>query len=93
MWPSPPIVLPFKSPAIALLLSAILGPIGLLYASFWGGIFMIIIGIIVISSKLFFPTFLVWIVACVWATGAVQSYNQKLMRLLHEQQTHTKTNC
>lgn len=31
--------LPYKSVAAALLFSVILGPVGLLYASFWGGLF------------------------------------------------------
>ena len=75
-----PALLPFKSVAIALLFSAILGPVGLLYASFWGGFFMILIGLIVISSKLFFPILLLWISCSIWSVGAVESYNKKLLK-------------
>lgn len=70
--------LPFKSVAIALLFTVVLGPVGLLYASFWGGLLMIVIGIIVCSSRLFFPILLVWIICCIWAVRAVESYNHKI---------------
>lgn len=70
--------LPYKSLAGALLFSVILGPVGLLYASFWGGLTMIAIGIVVISSKFIFPIILLWIICCIWSVGAVESYNRKV---------------
>lgn len=73
------VALPYKSAAVALILSVVLGPVGLLYASFWGGIVMIAIGIIVISSRLIFPILLIWIMSCVWSVQAVDSYNRKLV--------------
>lgn len=76
-------VLPYKSIAIGLLFSALLGPVGLLYASFWGGLFMIALGIVVVSVKLLFPIVLVWIASCVWSVGAIESYNRKLLKELH----------
>lgn len=72
---------PYKSVAIALLFSVILGPVGLLYASFWGGFFMILLGIVVCSSQLFFPILLLWIISCVWAVKAVEGYNKKIFQL------------
>lgn len=71
--------LPFKSVAAALIFSVILGPVGLLYASYWGGFVMILIGIVVVGTKLFFPILLTWLVSCIWAVGSVESYNQKLI--------------
>jgi hypothetical protein len=73
-YPSPP----YKSVAAALLFSILFGPIGLLYASFWGGFTMIFIGMVVISSKLFFPILLLWVCCCIWAVGAVEKHNKKL---------------
>jgi hypothetical protein len=73
--------LPFKNTAIGLLFCVFLGPIGLLYASFRGGVAMIIIGIVVISSKLPFPIILLWIVCCIWSVKAIESYNRKLLLL------------
>lgn len=70
--------LPYKSVAAALLFTVILGPVGLLYASFWGGVTMIAIAIVILSAKFFFPAFLMWVVCCVWGVGAVESYNKKL---------------
>jgi len=73
--------LPFKSVGVALLFSAILGPVGLLYASFWGGFSMILVGIVVISSKFFFPILLLWLICCIWAVGAVEAYNRNLLQV------------
>ena len=76
----PAIIPPFKSVAIALLFCAVLGPIGLLYSSLRGGIFMTLIGIVVVSSKFFFPILLVWIICwplmniCGIAKFYIQSY-------------------
>lgn len=70
--------LPFKSVAIALLFSSLLGPIGLLYASFWGGLLMIFVAIIAFSCKFIFPIILMWLICCIWSVGATESYNKKL---------------
>lgn len=69
---------PYKSVAAALLFSVILGPIGLLYSSFWGGVIMTLIGIVVLSNKFIFPIILVWIGSCIWGVGAVEAYNRQL---------------
>ena len=72
-------VLPFKSVAGALLFSALLGPIGLLYASVLGGVTMIILGFIVLCSKLWVPVAFVWVGSCIWSTAAVNRYNKKIL--------------
>ena len=71
--------IPFKSIAAALMFSVVLGPVGLLYSSFWGGFLMILVGIVVFSSRLFFPILLVWVFSCVWAVGAAEKYNKKIL--------------
>ncbi|VVC76276.1 hypothetical protein AQUSIP_15850 [Aquicella siphonis] len=71
--------LPYKSVAAALLFSVILGPVGLLYASFWGGLFMILISLFVVSNKFFFITLLIWLACCIWSVGTVDAYNRKIM--------------
>lgn len=76
---------PYKSVAVALLFSVLLGPVGLLYASFWGGALMIVLGIIVFSSRLFFPIVLVWLICCVWAVRAIEIYNRSLNKINLEQ--------
>ena len=77
--PQAPMMLPLKSVAGALWFCVLLGPIGLLYASFWGGFFMILVGIVVFSNKFIFPVILLWIICCLWAVRAANSYNQKII--------------
>lgn len=73
---------PYKSVAIALLFCTILGPIGLLYASFWGGITMLLAGFVVLSSKLAASITAWWVMCCVWGVGAVESHNRKIFSTL-----------
>lgn len=77
--PGSSIPMPYKNTATALLFSVILGPVGLLYASWRGGIVMIIAATIVLSNMYLFLTLLVWLICCIWSVGAVESYNKKLM--------------
>lgn len=72
--------LPYKSVAVGLLFTVILGPVGLLYASFWGGLIMILLGIVVFSSKLIIPVLLLWVFCCLWGVQAVESYNRKIFQ-------------
>jgi hypothetical protein len=70
--------LPYKSVAAALLFSVILGPVGLLYASFIGGLVMIPMGIVMVCGQYYFLTLLVWLISCVWSVGAVEKFNRQL---------------
>lgn len=75
-----PLALPFKNVAGALLFAVILGPVGLLYASFWGGVTMIVLGFIVCSTRLFVPILLVWLISCMWSVHAVNRYNERIIK-------------
>lgn len=77
-------ILPYKSVAAALLFSVILGPVGLLYASYWGGLIMIVLAIVIMSNKLLFVTFLLWLICCIWSVGAVETYNRKLSQTMRQ---------
>lgn len=70
--------LPYKSVAAALLFSVILGPVGLLYASFAGGCLMILLALYVISNQFWVLTALLWLICSVWSVGAVERYNKKI---------------
>jgi hypothetical protein len=74
---------PIKSVAGALLFSVFLGPIGLLYASTIGGIVMLVLGIIIIPTKLPVPIALIWIGSCIWSVAAVNRYNKKIIEKLY----------
>lgn len=76
---SQPISPPLKSVAGALLFSVILGPIGLLYSTYWGGFLMTFIALVVFSSLKFYPIVLTWIVCCIWSVGAVETHNRKVI--------------
>jgi len=81
MTETPPIHKPpFKSVAVALLFSTFLGPIGLLYASLMGGIVMLTMGFVVVSSRFPIPILLVWLISCVWSVAATNRYNKKLLK-------------
>lgn len=73
-------LLPFKSIAVALLFSTFLGPIGLLYASLTGGIIMIVLGFIVVSSQYMVPIIMVWLLSCIWSVAATDRYNKKIFK-------------
>jgi hypothetical protein len=74
--------LPYKSVALALLFSLLFGPVGVLYASFWGGLIMIASGMIIISSLLWFPILLLWIIGCLISVRSVERHNQKMLQLI-----------
>jgi archaellum component FlaF (FlaF/FlaG flagellin family) len=75
---------PYKSVAAALMFSVLLGPIGLLYASFWGGVLMVFLAIIVLSAKFIFLAILLWVICCIWGVGAVESYNKRIYQASNE---------
>jgi len=69
---------PYKNVATALLFAVLLGPVGLLYSSFWGGVIMMIIGMIVVSAQFPFPILIWWMCCSVWAVRAVEKYNHRI---------------
>jgi hypothetical protein len=82
------VALPLKSVAGALLFSVILGPVGLLYATTWGGAVMILLFIAVIqqmfvvgAAKYLSTAILLWLVSCIWSVGAVNRYNSRVVKL------------
>lgn len=80
-----------KNIAVALLFSVILGPVGLLYSSFGGGVTMILIGLMVGSAKLMTLLAIVWLISCIWAVGAANRYNQNIIRMRYEEKNNNKT--
>ncbi|GEM_PF-1226652 len=82
----------YKSSALALIFSVILGPVGLLYASFWGGIFMIVVAIIVINNAAIFPIILCWLISIVWAVGAAEYHNRKLFKHCNQSNRSNSSN-
>ncbi len=73
-------VLPFKSVAVALIFSVILGPVGLLYSSTLGGTILIVLCFISISCKFVVAALIFWLASCVWSVMAVNRYNRNILR-------------
>jgi hypothetical protein len=71
--------LPYKSVAGALLFGVFLGPLGLLYGSYWGGFMMIFITLYMVKFKFYFLLVLCWLVSCIWNVGAVETHNKKIL--------------
>ncbi len=74
------LTLPLKNLAGALWFTVLLGPVGLLYATEVGGIVMIIIGLVLATSKMGLTIFLTWIVSCIWGVIATNRYNKKIVK-------------
>lgn len=72
--------LPYKNTATAIVLCVILGPIGLLYSSLWGGLVMSFLGLMVARYQFYYLLACFWIVCCVWTTYAVDRYNRRLFQ-------------
>lgn len=64
-----------KSVGVALLLTFLFGPLGLLYASVSGGIIMLIISVFVAIFTLGFGVLITWPICMIWAAVAVNNQN------------------
>lgn len=71
--------LPLKSVAGALLFSALLGPIGALYATVLGGASMMVLTFLAIHGKFYTAAAIFWMTSCVWSVVAVNRYNRKIV--------------
>lgn len=82
--------MPYKNLGVALLFSIFFGPLGLLYSSLRGGIIMVLIAFVVISSHYPVPIILMWISCCIWSVMATNRYNNKLMAVRLEKTNEEK---
>ncbi len=76
--PTTTIVINQKSMGLALLLSFIFGPLGMLYSTIMGGIIMFIVAIPVVLFTGGIGLLLTIPLGMVWSASAVNSYNRKL---------------
>ena len=68
-----------KSIGISMLLTCLLGPVGMLYSSIPGAIIMGIITLIVGIGTLGFGLIITWPICIIWSAIAANSYNNKLL--------------
>lgn len=69
-----------KSVGIAIILSFLFGPLGMLYSTILGGIIMFIISIIVAIFTLGIGLIVTWPICIIWAAIAASMHNRKLMK-------------
>lgn len=69
---------PPKSVGLSIILTVLLGPLGLFYASAPGGIIMCIAGLVIGFVTLGFGIPLVWGASIIWGAVAVNQHNARI---------------
>lgn len=70
---------PTKNVGTSLILTILLGPLGMLYSTVLGSIIMLIVSIPVAIFTLGFGLLLVWPICVIWGAMAVSSSNKKML--------------
>ena len=68
-----------KNMGIAMILTFLFGPLGMLYSTVKGGIIMMVISVVVALLTVGVGLFVTWPVCLVWTYIAVNKYNENLM--------------
>jgi hypothetical protein len=77
--PAAIVVTPTKSVGIALLLTFLFGPIGMLYSTVVGALVMLVASVLAVLLTAGLGLFLTWPIGMVWAAVAVNTSNSKLL--------------
>lgn len=72
------IVTSTKSVGVSLILTFLFGPLGMLYSSVIGGLFMMAIAFIAVLMTFGFGLLLVWPICMLWGALATVAYNRRL---------------
>lgn len=73
-----------KSVGAAFLLSFFFGPIGMIYSTMAGGIFMLIVSLFVAVFTLGVGLFITHPICIIWAVSAANSHNKKVIDSFHK---------
>lgn len=68
-----------KSMAIAIILTILFGPLGMLYSTIWGGVIMLIACVVIGVPTLGIGLWVLWPICVIWGAVAANSYNKKLV--------------
>lgn len=79
------VVTPTKSVGISLILTILFGPLGMLYSTVFGGIIMLIVGLVIGFFTLGFGVAIVWPISIIWGAMAVSGSNQKAINQVSQQ--------
>ena len=74
------IMVPMKSPGVAILLTILLGPLGMFYSTIGGAIIMLLVSFVVGILTLGIGLILTWPICILWAALAASSYNRRIRR-------------
>jgi hypothetical protein len=78
---SPTADLPLKSYAIAIVLTILFGPLGMLYSTVFGALVMIVVSALVAAVTFGIGLVFTWPVSIAWAVAAVYFHNEKIESL------------
>jgi hypothetical protein len=73
------VVSPTKNVGVAILLTVLFGPLGMLYSTIVGAIVMLVITLVVGALTLGIGLLLTWPLCIIWGALAASSYNKKLV--------------
>lgn len=73
------VVTPTKSMGIAIILTVLFGPLGMLYSTIIGGVIMLIASVILGAVTFGLGLLVTWPICIIWAAVAVSSHNRGLL--------------
>jgi len=73
------VILAPKSVGLAIILTFLLGPLGMLYATILGGVVMFFANLLIGIPTLGFGLIFTWPIGIIWAALAADSHNKKLL--------------
>ncbi|HST58626.1 MAG TPA: hypothetical protein VLK84_08060 [Longimicrobium sp.] len=73
------IVREVRSVGVALLLTFLFGPLGMLYSTISGALIMIAVSVVLAVFTLGFSLFLTWPISIVWGAMAASAHNQRVL--------------
>lgn len=82
---------PQKSVGIAILLTVLFGPLGMLYSTIAGGLIMLLISIVLGVFTMGVGSLLVWPITIIWGAVAASSHNKKQAEVTQVLTTTTPT--
>ena len=68
-----------KSMAVAIILTILFGPLGMLYSTIMGGVIMLGVSLLVAFFTLGFGLAITWPICVIWAAIATNSYNKGIL--------------
>ena len=75
----PVIVTSTKNMGIAILLTVLFGPLGMLYCTIWGAVIMFVVSLVIGVVTLGIGLIITWPICIIWTAIATNSYNKKLL--------------